>query len=116
MRLMGIVALVPRPARATRSGAQDLFLSAARRGDYGAQSCLGDRHQCAAASGVGDEGRSLAIGLQEQVATAVSGVVKSPGRERHGKGARGVRCGMGIGWSGQTDARRRECGAGQRPR
>ena len=26
------------------------------------------RHQCAAESGVGDEGRPLAIGLQEQVA------------------------------------------------
>lgn len=53
-------------------------------------------HQCAAASGVGDEGRSLAIGLQEQVANH---------RERRGskarvvsvteKAPRGVRCGMG---------------------
>ena len=54
------------------------------------------RHQCAAASGVGDEGRSLAIGLQEQVANH---------RERRGskarvvsvteKAPRGVRYGMG---------------------
>ena len=29
---------------------------------------MGHGHQCAAASGVRDEGRSLAIGLQEQVA------------------------------------------------
>jgi hypothetical protein len=29
---------------------------------------MGSRLQCAAASGVGDEGRSLAIGLQEQIA------------------------------------------------
>ena len=29
---------------------------------------MGGRHQCAAESGVGDEGRPLAIGLQEQVA------------------------------------------------
>jgi hypothetical protein len=53
-------------------------------------------HQCAAASGVGDEGRSLAIGLQEQVANH---------RERRGskarvvsvteKAPRGVRCGTG---------------------
>ena len=36
MRLMGIVALVPAPARANPRRAQDLSLSAARRGDYGA--------------------------------------------------------------------------------
>ncbi len=29
---------------------------------------MGGRDKCAAESGVGDEGRSLAIGLQEQVA------------------------------------------------
>ena len=29
---------------------------------------MGGRLQCAAASGLGDEGRPLAIGLQEQVA------------------------------------------------
>ena len=29
---------------------------------------MGGRHKCAAESGIRDEGRSLAIGLQEQVA------------------------------------------------
>jgi putative transposase len=62
MRLMGIVALVPCAGSvprheqtrgiAIRNGSrpailwpQDLSLSAARRGDCGAQSCLGDRHR-----------------------------------------------------------------------
>ena len=51
-----------------RAGAQDLSLSPARPDDRSAEPGLGGRHQCAAASGVRDGGRSPAIGLQERVA------------------------------------------------
>ena len=59
---------------------------------------MGGRFQCAAASGVGDEGRPLAIGLQEQVANhherhwskalVVSVMEKAPSGVRYGLGRR----------------------------
>jgi len=52
----------------TRARPQDLPVSAAGSDGRAAQPGLGDGHQCAAASGVRDGGRSPAIGLQERVA------------------------------------------------
>jgi hypothetical protein len=59
---------------------------------------VGQRFQCAAASGVGDEGRPLAIGLQERVANhherhwskalVVSVMEKAPTGVRYGLGRR----------------------------
>ena len=51
-----------------RARPQDLSLSPAQSDDRAREPRLGCRHQCAAASGVRDGGRSPAIGLQEQVA------------------------------------------------
>ncbi len=69
MRRMGIAAIYRRPNTSKPApGPQDLSLSAQWREDGACEPSLGNGHQCAAASGVGDEGRSLAIGLQERVA------------------------------------------------
>ena len=77
--------LSPSEHQQTRARPQDLPVSAARGEDRMGRSSVGDGHQCAAASGVRDEGRSLAIGLQERVANHRKRR-KSPGRERYGKG------------------------------
>jgi len=96
MKRMGIEAIYRRPNTSKPAPGTRFILSSAQTEDRQAQPCLGDGHQCATASGVGDEGRSLAIGLQEQVANH---------RERRGskarvvsvaeKAPRGVRCGTG---------------------
>src|SRR6202023_436757 len=52
----------------SRAWTQDISLPAAGPGDHRAEPRMGFRHQCAAASGVRDEGRPLAISLQERVA------------------------------------------------
>ena len=69
MRLMGIAALGPKPRTTKPAPGHKIYPYLLRgAGDRAAEPRLGGRHQCAAASGVRDGGRSPAIGLQERVA------------------------------------------------
>ena len=97
MQRMGIDAIYRRPNTSKPAPGHKIYPYLLRKLTIErAEPRLGDGHQCAAASGVGDEGRSLAIGLQERVANH---------RKRRGskarvvsvteKAPRGIRCGMG---------------------
>ena len=69
MRLMGIEALDPRPGTSKAAPGHKIYPYLLRGVKIDrAESRVGDRHQCAAGSGVRDGGWSPAIGLQERVA------------------------------------------------
>ena len=69
MRVMGIEALVPRPGTSKAAPGHKIYPYLLRGVTIArAEPRVGGRHQCAAASGVRDGGRSPAIGLQERVA------------------------------------------------
>ena len=73
MRRMGIAALGPKPRTTKPAPGHKTFPYLLRNLaiDRPVNACvhgMGGRHQCAAASGVRDGGRSPAIGLQERVA------------------------------------------------